>query len=149
EVESVRRVNECWKAQGRGNAACAPADPNSIAALEPMIALCHNPVRAGDDPMCGPAGLVTRPGDIRYHQVNVVPTPQSASPWGYGPTEADPLTGEVIQASINVWNSVTDTTAQLVVDQMRWINGEIPVEEVTSGNYVQDWARAAASHTPG
>ena len=114
-----------------------------------MIALCHSPVRAGDDPMCGPEGLVTRPGDLRYHQVNVVPIPQAASPWGYGPTAADPLTGEVIQASINVWNSVTDQTAQLMVDQIRWMNGEIPADQVTSGDYVQDWARAASGHAPG
>ncbi|HKQ67979.1 MAG TPA: hypothetical protein VJT73_01505, partial [Polyangiaceae bacterium] len=149
EVESVRAVNQCWKEKGRGAAECAPIDPNSVAALPTMIALCHSPVRAGDDPMCGPEGLFTRPGDLRYHQVNVVPTPQSASPWGYGPTMADPLTGEVIQASINVWNSVTEQAAQLLVDQIRWINGEIPTAEVTSGNYVQAWASAAAAHAPG
>ena len=148
EVASVRAVNRCWKANGRGAPECAPA-PNSVAAIETIIALCHSPVRAGDDPMCGPEGLVTRPGDLRYHQVNVVPIPQAASPWGYGPTAADPLTGEVIQASINVWNSVTDQTAQLMVDQIRWINGEIPADQVTSGDYVQDWARAASGHAPG
>jgi hypothetical protein len=149
EVQTVRQVDACWKVNGRNAAQCAPPDRNSVAAMSPMIALCHSPVAAVDDPMCGPAGLVTRPGDLRYHQVNVVPTPQSASPWGYGPTNADPLTGEVIQASINVWNTVTDQSAQFMVDQVRWINGEIPTSQVTSGNYVQDWARAAAGHAPG
>jgi len=149
EVEAVRAVNQCWKAKGYKAAECAPANASSIAALDKMIALCHSPVRAEDDPMCGPVGLFTRPGDLRYHQVNLVPTPQSSSPWGYGPTAADPLTGEVIQASINVWNSVTDTAAQNMVDQIRWINGEISGDKVTSGDYVQDWARAAAGHAPG
>jgi hypothetical protein len=149
EVESVRKANRCWKENGRGAAVCAPENPKSIAAMPTMIALCHNPVSASDDPMCGPAGLFSRPGDLRYHQVNVIPSPQSASPWGYGPTSADPLTGEVIQASINVWNSVTDQTAQLIVDQVRWINGEIPTDEITSGDYVEKWAQAASAHVPG
>ncbi len=149
EVESVRSVNRCWATSGRDNAACVPDNKNSVAAMKPIITLCHSPVRAGDDPMCGAVGLVSRPGDLRYHQVNVVPTPQTTSPWGYGPSNADPLTGEVIQASINVWNTVTDQAAQSMVDQIRWINGEIPTDQITSGNYVQEWARAATSHVPG
>jgi hypothetical protein len=149
EVENVRKANRCRKQNGRVAAQCAPDNPNSVAAMPAMIALCHNPVRSTDDPMCGQAGLVTRPGDLRYHQVNVIPSPQTASPWGYGPSNADPLTGEVIQASINVWNSVTDQTAQLIVDQVRWINGELPTDEITSGNYVEAWAQAASAHVPG
>jgi hypothetical protein len=152
EVETVRSANRCKKDSVAYAADCqadAAANPNSVAKMPKIIALCHSPVRQGDDAMCGPVGLVTRPGDLRYHQVNVVPTPQTASPWGYGPSNADPLTGEVIQASINVWNSVTDQTAQLMVDQIRWINGEIPTDQITTGNYVQEWARAAATHLPG
>ena len=44
----------------------------AVAALDKMIALCHNPVSASDDPMCGGAGLVTRPGDIRYHRARIL-----------------------------------------------------------------------------
>jgi hypothetical protein len=149
EVTSVRALNACWSVSGYKSAMCAPSDPNSVAALDKMIALCHNPVSASDDPMCGGTGLVTRPGDIRYHQVNVVPTPQTSSPWGYGPTLADPLSGEVIQAGINVWNAVTDTAAQNTIDQIRWMNGELQDYQITTGDYVQNWAQAASAHMPG
>ena len=149
EVESVRQVNRCWKVNGYKSDACKPADPHSVAALDPIITLCHNPVSKSDNPMCGGEGLVSRPGDLRYHEVNVVPTPQTASPWGYGPTLADPLTGEVIQAGINVWNSVTDQAAQTMVDQIRWMNGELQDFEITSGSYVYQWGLAAAAHVPG
>jgi hypothetical protein len=150
EGKAVKAVNECHRQNGYDSADClANVDPHSVAAMPAMIALCHSPVAHGDDPMCGPEGLATRPGDLRYHQVNVVPSPQSASPWGYGPSNADPLTGEVIQASINVWNSVTDQTAQLMVDQIRWINGELPTSAITSGNYVQGWVGAATAHQGG
>src|SRR5262249_20555210 len=149
EGESVRAGNACWKEKGYKNAACAPPNPNSVAALDPIITLCHSPVGASDDPMCGKAGDVSRVGDLRFHQVNVVPAPQSASPWGYGPTLSDPLTGEVIQGGINVWNSVTDNAAQTAVDQIRYMNGELLDYQITTGDYVQDWAKAAAAHAPG
>jgi len=148
EVEAVRHANRCAKGLESPDV-CTPPAANSVTAIPTMIALCHNPVAAGDDPMCGKTGLFTRPGDLRYHQVNVIPTAQSASPWGYGPSNSDPLTGEVIQASINVWNTVTDTTAQLLVDTARWINGEIPTTQVTNGEYVSNWAAAASAHAPG
>jgi hypothetical protein len=74
---------------------------------------------------------------------------RSASPWGYGPTLSDPLTGEVIQGGINVWNSVTDQAAQTMVDQIRWMNGELADFQITSGDYIQEWARAASAHVPG
>jgi hypothetical protein len=149
EVESVRKVNACWKEKGFKSPDCAPQNPNSVAALDPIITLCHNPVLESDNRMCGAAGLVTRPGDIRYHQVNVVPTPQTGSPWGLGPSLADPLTGEVIQAGINVWNYVTDQTAQLIVDEIRWMNGEISDGQITTGDYVTQYAQAASAHMPG
>jgi hypothetical protein len=147
EVESVRALQACRRANSVADA--CPVDVNTVAALPNTIVLCHNPVQKTDHAACGGEALVTRPGDLRYHQVNVVPTPQTSSPWGYGPTSADPLTGEVIQASINVWNTVTDQAAQTLVDQVRWINGEIAPDKVTTGDYVQDWARAASAHVPG
>ncbi len=142
ELDAVRDVNMCVKL-GQSRADCvASLNPRSVAAMSPMVVLCANPVAAGDDPSCGAPGMVVRPGDIRYHQVNVWPTRQNASPWGFGPSLSDPLTGEIIAASINVYNSVTDSAAQSFVDQVRWINGEIGAAEITSGKFVHDWVQA-------
>ena len=53
---SVRAVNRCWKAERvRGAPECAPA-PNSVAAIETMIALCHSPVRPATTRCAGPRG---------------------------------------------------------------------------------------------
>ncbi len=112
---------------------------NTVKALKPVVVLCHNPVVDVDDPSCGAVGLKIRPGDLRYHHVNVWPTRQNLSPWGYGPTLSDPLTGEVISAGINVYNSVTDSAAQSFVDQLRWMNGEIKSSDISTGSYIQDW----------
>ncbi len=84
-----------------------------------------------------------RIGDIRYHLVNVVKSPQTGSPWGFGPTYADPLTGEGISASVNMWSWPTDMISQGTIDNARFIAGELSVDQVTDGVYVKDWAEAA------
>ena len=161
EVENVRRVLRCRQQRGDDDPQCVPADseipsqgPNGIAALPASVVLCHNPVQgprtdgdgelidAGDHPACGEPGLVTRVGDIRYHSVNVWPTPDRNGPWGFGPSWADPLTGEVIQGSVNVYGAVTDRTARTMLDRALWYAGELGSREITTGDYVRNWAAA-------
>ena len=50
----------------------------TMAAMPPVIVLCHNPVMAGDHPACGAAGLAPRLGDIRYNTVLNIAKPQAA-----------------------------------------------------------------------
>jgi hypothetical protein len=89
--------------------------------------------------------LNVRMGDLRYHQVNGIVTPQTPSPWGIMVDAVDPLTGEKVQASINVWTHVNDLWSQGVVDTSRYIKGEIPTSEITDGTYVRDWVNANRS----
>jgi hypothetical protein len=145
----------------------------SLARMPDMVVLCHSPVEAldpaacgdarlpagttsaqceaaYDDPLADPALLETcraarnvRRGDLRYHQVNVIPEPQSPSPWGIMVDSIDPLTGESIAASINVWSFVNDFWSQDVVDKLRYLKGEYVTEDVTNGTYVRNWSLAA------
>ncbi len=137
----------------------------ALAKMDELVVLCHSPVEADDHPLCGsprlPAGieaedcrppedsdvcreaLRVRRGDLRYHQVNVIEEPQSESPWGIYTDAEDPLTGEKVSASINVWSQVTDRWSQNVVDIARFIGGELSTGNVTDGDHVRDWARAA------
>jgi hypothetical protein len=55
----------------------------------------------------------------------------------------DPLTGEKVAGSMNIWTATTDLAAQQLVDLVRYINGEIPTAAVTNGTYIQNWAAAA------
>ncbi len=120
-------------------------DPGVIAvAKQPeMVVLCHSPVQATDSTLCGPVGRTVRMGDLRYHQVNVIHSPQTPSPWGIMTDSNDPLTGEKIAASINVWAFVNDLWSQGIVDQMRYLKGELSTDDVTEGTYVKDWAVAS------
>ncbi|AUX34844.1 hypothetical protein SOCE836_070230 [Sorangium cellulosum] len=107
---------------------------------------------AGRDPAlmkaCG-AALSARIGDLRYHQINNFEAPQSPSAWGIYSDSEDPLTGEKIASSINVWTHVNDIWSQGIVDTARYIKGELKTEEVTDGDYVRDWAQASDGASKG
>jgi hypothetical protein len=89
------------------------------------------------------AALNARRGDLRFHVVNAIREPQTPSPWGIMTDSDDPLTGEKVAASINVWTYVTDSWSQSVVDMARYIAGELETSDVTEGTYVKDWSEAA------
>jgi len=147
ELDKVRDINMCVKL-GQTRDACRQSlavGPTSVASMEPMAVLCHSPVLQSDHSACGKVGTVARPGDIRFHQVNVWPTRQSVSPWGYGPSLSDPLTGEIISAVINVYNAVTDSAAQGFLDQVRWINGEISSNDIVGAQHIHEWSQASKS----
>jgi hypothetical protein len=111
--------------------------------MPPVIVLCHNPVIAADHPACGGAGLAPRTGDIRYNTVLNIPDPELPSYWGIMTDADDPLTGEKVAASINIWTATTDLAAQQLVDIVRYMNGEIATSDITNGTYIQDWAAGA------
>ncbi len=145
--------------------------------LEDSVVLCHSPIQADDHPLCAPgkprlpsgieaaqcrdldqpqnvrdackAAYTVRIGDVRHHLVNIIEDPESPSPWGFGPTYADPLTGEGISASINVWSNPTDRISQQTIDFARFIEGELDVQDVTNGEYVADYAQAAQAASSG
>jgi hypothetical protein len=108
-----------------------------------VVVLCHSPVLDADHPACGEPGTVARLGDMRFHHVTVVDHAESPSPWGYGPTSADPLTGEVVSGRANVWSHVNDIVSQIVIDKLRFIAGELSAADIVGeGQYVRDWVSA-------
>ncbi len=149
----------------------------ALAKLPEMVVLCHSPVEANDPAACGTPrlpseltaalcfsarlegdsatltkchqALTARKGDIRYHLVNTIVSPQTPSPWGIMVDAHDPLTGEKIAASINVWSHVTDLWSQGIVDTARYIKGELKTADITEGTYVRDWAGAAEAASAG
>ena len=124
-----------------------PSLETALSTLGKVFTLCHNPVVTGDDPACGSPGLLARVGDLRYHMINMVQKPQTGSPWGILADAVDPITGEVVAASVNVWNAVTDLAAQGAVDTMRWYLGELSNTDISSGNSQKSFV-SAAQRTP-
>ncbi|AUX24750.1 hypothetical protein SOCEGT47_052890 [Sorangium cellulosum] len=142
QCDDAARAAVADLAQRRGN------DPATLAIADvvtqpPVIVLCHNPVVDADHPACGEPGLAPRLGDLRYHSVLIIDKPQAPSSWGIMVDGDDPITGEKVAASINIWSHVTDVAAQQLLDLVRYINGELPTSEITEGKYVRDWAQAS------
>ena len=115
----------------------------AIAKMSPVVIMCHGPVSDKDPVECGKPGTVARLGDLRYHLVTNVATPQTNSPWGIMSDSNDPLTGEHVAASINVWTHVNDLFARGIIDALRFINGELKTEDVTDGKYIDMYQEAA------
>lgn len=49
-------------------------------------------------------GKVREFGDLRYSFINLVEEIDESAPLGYGPSNANPFTGEIIAANLNVWS---------------------------------------------
>ncbi len=47
-------------------------------------------------------------GDLRYSFINLIEEYDPAAPLGYGPSDADPYTGEIVAANLNVWSAMLE-----------------------------------------
>jgi hypothetical protein len=152
QAAQTARYTECLRVSGGITqsviAGCKvsydPTFDGAQQATPTIFTLCHNPVALGDDPACGAQGLRARVGDLRYHMINLIQKPQTASPWGIMVDAVDPITGEVVSASVNVWNAVTDIASQGAVDTMRWYLGELSNTDISNGQYLTPQVAAAA-----
>lgn len=145
-VDSLRE-NECLANGGAPDECAAERDrPDS----EGLFVVCHSPVAEGDPQACGPRGLLARPGDLRYSIIGYVSDPHLRSPLGYGPSSADPLTGEIIMANAFVYGAAMDTLGSYARDILRLLDGDVTIAQISDGFTVQEWidranAQSAAS----
>ncbi|MBW2527315.1 MAG: hypothetical protein JRI23_24245 [Deltaproteobacteria bacterium] len=122
-----------------------PVGSSTLAEVPEVFVLCHNPVdpSQGDDPeLCGSAGNAPRLGDLRYNFLSVIQDPELLAPWGIMMDAWDPLTGEVVAGSVNVWGSVGDRAAAKTVDLVQLLNGQISPDEFITGQDVSEWVKA-------
>ncbi len=124
------------------------------ATVKHIFTLCHNPTIETDNDACfgkdengNKTNVYARVGDIRYNMVNIITNPQTPSPWGIMVDADDPLTGEKVSTSVNEWGHVLDLASQGTEDLLRWINGEITDDQITSGAYLRDWVKATSVGT--
>lgn len=111
-----------------------------------VFILCpNNPVKTGDPRECGDPGFSPNIGDLRYNMVVWVDKPHLASPLGYGPSAADPETGEIIQGNAFQYGAALDTYSSYARDLVLLMNGEISEFEVTNGFNVRQAVQQAAA----
>ncbi len=97
---------------------------------------------------CGDATRVPHPtelkrqGDARYSYFYWVNEPQRSGPLGYGPSEADPDTGEIIFANANIYGAAMHTYGQFAKDLIDLVNGDLDTSNVASGEFIREYLKA-------
>lgn len=74
-----------------------------------------------------------RLGDLRYSFVNYTKKAELAGPLGYGPSAADPITGEIISANANVYGKSIEVYASRGLDIIDYLNGDLKKSDLRNG----------------
>lgn len=77
-------------------------------------------------------------GDSRYTMIYWIPDAQLVSPLGYGPSAADPDTGEIFWATANIYGWGIYYYGALYRDMFDLINGKLDTTNLITGQYVRD-----------
>ncbi len=137
-VETIASARELECLGHGGDAASCVAERTRPDAANVFV-LCHSPVVAGDAASCGPAGTTAEVGDLRYSMIGWVNEPHRSSPLGYGPSAADPETGEIIQGNAFVYGAGIETLSTFARDIVALLNGDLTTDTITSGQNVTAW----------
>ena len=75
------------------------------------------------------------------------PAPGLASaPLGYGPSSADPETGEIVSATLYMYGASLDTYAQFAADSVDLLNGKLSADDLLSGKRITDVLKETAAN---
>lgn len=121
--------------------AVGAAQNRSADDVDTMFILCHNPVTADDDPACGSPGTMGRIGDLRFNYIHWVHAPQASGPLGYGPSNADPETGELITGTAFVYGGAVDTYSEYATQIVRFMNGDLDIEDLQDAEFIREQLR--------
>ncbi len=136
ETVSSLRENECTSTGGEASAC---ASERMRADHQRMFVLCHNPVLDSDHDACGPTGTSAEIGDLRYSFLGWVNEAHARSPLGYGPSSADPITGEIIMGNAFIYGAGIDTLQAFARDIIGLLNGDLRETDISSGDVVRSW----------
>ncbi len=138
-VETVAslRETECLAQDGADPAVCGAERTREDA--QDMFVLCHNPVTADDHGACGEPGTSAEIGDLRYNLLGWVNEAHARSPLGYGPSSADPETGEIIMGNAFLYGAAMETLQSFARDIVALLNDDVSEEEVANGDVVRAW----------
>ena len=103
-----------------------------------VFVLCTNPVAAGEHEACGAEGFSPRIGDLRYSTLHWVDPETLEGLLGYGPSAADPITGEIISGKAYVYGAAVNTYASYATDIIRYFNEDIDFDTLVHGGQFTD-----------
>ncbi|MBM4394424.1 MAG: hypothetical protein FJ087_01885 [Deltaproteobacteria bacterium] len=84
------------------------------------------------------AAAMKKIGDSRYSSIYWIPDAQGASPLGYGPSAADPDSGEIYWATANIYGAPLYTAAAMYRDLFDLINGKLDTQDYVLGKVIRE-----------
>lgn len=75
--------------------------------------------------------------DLRHSFFHWVDTPQNG-PLGYGPSSADPISGELISANANIYGASIDRLSAYAADIVELMNNDIDTANLVNGTHVRE-----------
>ncbi|MHB8873281.1 MAG: zinc metalloprotease [Myxococcaceae bacterium] len=143
-LETARKLEAGWdQAFRRATAAAMGKEPKDV---PQMLYVCENPVPEKDSisgeptpAACGKLGFAPKFGDLRYNFLYTVTDPVPNGLLGYGPSSADPETGEIISANANTYSAAVDSQAQRLLDVMDTLTGAKSIDALVSGQDVKEY----------
>ncbi|AKU98044.1 hypothetical protein AKJ09_04708 [Labilithrix luteola] len=107
---------------------------------KPVVATCHNPVRAYDLELCGKPGETIRLGDIRKNYAIYWPYASRAPYGGVATIGGDPLTGEMLGVTATIMMRSATMAAAQQRDIIQLALGDIAVDDIMQGNQASRYA---------
>jgi hypothetical protein len=107
---------------------------------KPVIATCHNPVRAYDPEACGKPGEATRLGDLRKNYTIYWPYASRAPYGGVASIGADPLTGEMLGATATIMGRSATAAAAQQRDIIQLAIGDTTIDDLVQGGQAERYA---------
>ena len=86
-------------------------------------------------------------GDIRYNMFYWIPEDQTSSPLGYGPTSANPETGEVYYGIANIYGAAMVSYGKYAADLLDLSIGELSTDDLMTGKYIKEYMDSQKNKT--
>lgn len=87
-----------------------------------------------------------REGDLRKSFFSFVEEDNPG--WlGYGPSSADPLTGEIVSGSAHMAGTLMRNYATTAADRIRYLNGELEVDDFSNGAHIREYIAQVRANT--
>ncbi|MFB6265057.1 MAG: zinc-dependent metalloprotease, partial [Bradymonadaceae bacterium] len=127
-------------------------DPSKVD--QKMFYVCQNPVPKDAPEACDPRPLDkrvgsdgtyepyrARPGDLRRNFIYLVREPAAGGLLGFGPSFADPETGEIISGTAYVYGAAVNRKADEAVNVVKLLNDDLSREAAYEGEDIENYIR--------
>ena len=119
-----------------------PDQLNALPSVNPCIDLLYGAEKQTPAERLDQAKAMKKIGDSRYSGVNWVSEAQFSSPLGYGPSAADPDSGQIFWGVANIYGAPLQTYGNMYRDLFDLILGKLDTADYVTGARIREFIAA-------